>query len=604
MTHEGAHAEASQAPTLGPYVLGKQLGRGGMGLVYEATHRETGQRVAIKSLSPQLATSDGFRERFDAEIASLETLRHEGIVRLYGYGEEGGTLYYAMELVEGPSLEEELRRGRRYSWRETTQIAVQVSRALKHAHDHGIVHRDIKPANILIGPRGQAKLADFGIARLFGATGVTIAGGVLGTADYMSPEQAAGKPVTARCDQYSLGGVIYALLAGRPPFRAESLPAMLQLQLYAVAEPLRRYAPDIPAELERIVAQLLDKDPAARFPNTLVLARRLEAMLHALARPTMEDDFVVGEFRGRPAIDPDAIDSRLLDADPAETREAPPILGESISLPGLSQASTPAAPADPATPQNAPRTVRYTAVAPEADESIGGWRSALGPAVILVAAIVALSAGAWWWTRPLDANALHARLAERNERGDTDSGTRAAFAEFFERFPNDPRIDEVRQWSDEVATRSLEKQLALGRLAGRVQGRGASAEDLLHARAVELGRQSPELGAKAFGELATLLAAPAASTGSKGTARARNLYADLARREAQRLAAAHAAQEKRLVAFCQERLAALRGLAATNPQAAARGAAALERLVPRTAATAALLDEAIQLAAAKRSATE
>jgi serine/threonine protein kinase len=202
-----------QLTRLGPYEIDKKLGKGGMGSVYSATDTQTGQRVAIKALSPHLASAEGFRERFDAEIESLKTLRHDGIVRLYGYGEQDGMLFYSMELVEGVSLEDELKAGRRFNWREVTNFAIQLSLALKHAHDHGIVHRDIKPANILLNDDEHVKLADFGIARLFGTTSLTTAGGVLGTADYMSPEQADGRPVTARCDQYSLGGVMYADVA-------------------------------------------------------------------------------------------------------------------------------------------------------------------------------------------------------------------------------------------------------------------------------------------------------------------------------------------------------------------------------------------------------
>jgi serine/threonine-protein kinase len=263
-----------QLTRLGPYEIGKPLGKGGMGSVYAATDTHTGDRVAVKALTPHLAMADGFRERFEAEIESLKTLRHEGIVRLFGYGEQDGVLFYSMELVDGVSLEDELKAGRRFNWREVSNIAIQLSLALKHAHDHGIVHRDIKPANILLYHEDRVKLADFGIARLFGTTQLTTAGGVLGTADYMSPEQADGRPVTARCDQYSLGGVMYALLAGRPPFRAKSLPQMLQLQRFAKPEPVRRYAPDTPEQLERVIMQLLSKNPSERYPNTQVICRQ------------------------------------------------------------------------------------------------------------------------------------------------------------------------------------------------------------------------------------------------------------------------------------------------------------------------------------------
>ena len=283
-----------QFKKLGPYIIGKQIGKGGMGAVYEAKHELPGehpdQRVAIKSLSPQLAAEEGFRERFEAEIDSLKILQHENIVRLFGYGEQDGTLFYSMELVEGTSLEQEINSGRRFNWKETLQIGIQVCHALKHAHDHGVVHRDIKPANILLTKKGQVKIADFGIARLFGGMQLTTAGGVLGTADYMSPEQAVGQPVTDRCDQYSLGGVLYALLAGRPPFRAKSMPEMLQLQRFAEPEPVDRYAPDTPKQLQKLIEQLLSKAPEDRFPNVMVLGRHMEAMKKALSRPKASSD--------------------------------------------------------------------------------------------------------------------------------------------------------------------------------------------------------------------------------------------------------------------------------------------------------------------------
>jgi serine/threonine protein kinase len=313
-----------QLTHLGPYRIDKPLGKGGMGSVYAATDTQTGQRVAIKALTPHLASAEGFRERFEAEIESLKTLKHDGIVRLYGYGEQDGVLFYSMELVEGVSLEDELKAGRRFNWREVTDIAIQLALALKHAHDHGIVHRDIKPANILLSAEDRVKLADFGIARLFGATSVTTAGGVLGTADYMSPEQADGRPVTARCDQYSLGGVMYALLAGRPPFYAKNLPQMLQLQRFAQPEPVRRYAPETPEQLERVIMQLLAKNPADRFPNTQVLARHLQAMAMALSRPAADDFALAGDQSGGLSDHHFADESLAVDITQAEVRQTPP----------------------------------------------------------------------------------------------------------------------------------------------------------------------------------------------------------------------------------------------------------------------------------------
>ena len=170
---------------LGPYKIVKQIGKGGMGAVYQAVYDrpgpQQGMRVAIKALSPQMGVAEGFRERFESEILSMMQLSHDGIVKIYGKGEQDGVLFYSMELVEGTSLEEEISSGRRFTWRETLQIGIQVCRALKHAHDVGVVHRDIKPANLLLTPEGRVKIADFGIARFFHNTQLTTAGGVLGT---------------------------------------------------------------------------------------------------------------------------------------------------------------------------------------------------------------------------------------------------------------------------------------------------------------------------------------------------------------------------------------------------------------------------------------
>jgi len=301
-----------QLEKLGPYRIGKQLGRGGMGTVYEATHAETGQQVAVKVLSAALAAEEGFRERFESEIETLRKLRHPNIVRLFGFGEEDGHLFYSMELVRGPSLEDELRSGRRFDWQEVMPISIEMCRALKHAHDHGIVHRDIKPANIMLTADGTVKLSDFGIAKLFGAVGLTGVGGVLGTAEYMAPEQTDGRPITHRCDLYSLGSLMYALLAGRPPFRASSLPEMLQLQRFAEADPVGRYASDTPAELELVISELLEKDPDTRIANAMVLGRRLEAMYHGLtAREKKNEQSSGDDFALQSPSDLDSIDPQL-----------------------------------------------------------------------------------------------------------------------------------------------------------------------------------------------------------------------------------------------------------------------------------------------------
>src|SRR5688500_4015355 len=271
---------------LGPYKLEKVLGRGGMGTVYVGLHEETGERAAVKVLSGHLADDEAFRERFQIEVETLKRLSHPNIVQLSGFGEDDGHLFYVMELIHGRSLHDELAAGRRFTWREVTRIGILVAQALKHAHDRGIIHRDLKPANLLIDDQDHIKLTDFGIAKLYGGSSVTADGGVLGTADYMAPEQAEGKPITSRCDLYSLGSVLFALLTGRPPFAGKSLPEVIQGLRFEKPPPLHRLNPDVPDEFESIVNQLLEKDPQKRIPTAVAVANRLKAMVHALSMET------------------------------------------------------------------------------------------------------------------------------------------------------------------------------------------------------------------------------------------------------------------------------------------------------------------------------
>ena len=282
---------------LGPYQLVRALGRGGMGVVYEGVDVETGQRAALKVLPAALNEEEDFRTRFESEIETLRRLKHPNIVRLYGFGQQDGVLFYAMELVDGPSLQAELRRGRRFSWQEAAQISLQICRGLRHAHDRGVIHRDLKPGNLLMAADGTIKLADFGIAQLFGRTRVTAVGSVVGTLDYMAPEQAEGGLVDARADLYSLGAVLYALLSGGPPLRAKTLAEMLEKLYSSRPAPIRRLAPETPEALEQLLDQLLEKDPERRIATALAAARRLETLLQEAelsAPPSPPDELPAG----------------------------------------------------------------------------------------------------------------------------------------------------------------------------------------------------------------------------------------------------------------------------------------------------------------------
>ncbi len=268
---------------LGPYRIVRKIGRGGMGTVYMGVDDASGQTAAVKLLAADMAQQADFRERFKAEIETLRKLNHPNIVQIFGFGEEEEQIFYAMEFVAGSSLEEQLGRGRAFHWREVAQFGIAVARALRHAHDRGVIHRDIKPGNLLLTEEGDLKLSDFGIARLFGNGRLTGVGSVLGTAEFMAPEQAEGRAVDPRSDLYSLGGVLYVLLARRPLYNARSFAEMLDKQRFEKPAPLRQFAADIPAELEQIIHRLLEKDPDRRFGTAMVLERRLETMLESFA---------------------------------------------------------------------------------------------------------------------------------------------------------------------------------------------------------------------------------------------------------------------------------------------------------------------------------
>lgn len=189
-----------------------------------------------------------------------------------------------MELVEGPSLLEHLRKVKRLDWDATIGYAIEICSALKHAHDIGVIHRDLKPANLLLEPEGRIKLTDFGIAKLFGATEQTAVGSVLGTADYMAPEQAIGGPITARTDLYALGSLMYACLAGRPPFGGRNLTRVIHGLKHETPPPLDLVLPDVPPELAELIHELLEKKPEDRPPTALVVGKRLGALRAGLRR--------------------------------------------------------------------------------------------------------------------------------------------------------------------------------------------------------------------------------------------------------------------------------------------------------------------------------
>ncbi|MDR1053493.1 MAG: serine/threonine protein kinase [Planctomycetaceae bacterium] len=268
-----------QPEKLGPFRICRLLGRGGMGAVYEGVHEQTNESVAIKVLIDTFDETNDTRLRFEAEIDTLKRLRHPNIVRLFGFGKDQGTLYYVMELVEGASLHAELKRKRYFYWHEVAKIGMEMCQALRHAHDRGITHRDVKPANILLEKNGIVKLSDFGIASLFGSQRLTDVNAVVGTLEYMSPEQALAYPVGPRSDMYSLGAVLYALILNKPPFTAKHLVEVIKKHQENMIEPIRLSRVDVPEEMETIILNLLQIQPNSRPQSPFAVARRFQAIL-------------------------------------------------------------------------------------------------------------------------------------------------------------------------------------------------------------------------------------------------------------------------------------------------------------------------------------
>ncbi|HEX4935274.1 MAG TPA: serine/threonine-protein kinase [Gemmatimonadaceae bacterium] len=277
MTPPSAEFIALQAALAGEYSLQRELGRGGMGIVYLARDVQLDRDVAIKVLPSPLAQSAAARERFLREARTAAGLSHPHIVPIHRVGEAGGFVFFVMSYVEGETLGERLRTRGPLPPADAARVMREVAWALGYAHSRGIVHRDVKPDNILLeAGTGRAMVTDFGIASGGSTTGLdTDPGKLMGTAHFMSPEQAAGAPIDGRSDLYALGVVGYLSVSGRLPFEAPNVPALLVRQATAAAPGVTRVAPGLPPALASAIDRCLSRDPLARYPDGEALAGAL-----------------------------------------------------------------------------------------------------------------------------------------------------------------------------------------------------------------------------------------------------------------------------------------------------------------------------------------
>lgn len=256
--------------------LGDVIGVGTVGTIYSAVRQEDGQRVAIKKLHAKVCDDPLIRSRFRREVTVMQRLNHPNIVRFYGSGEDDGSLFYAMELVDGGTVKDLLEHEVAFAWPVAADIARQICSALQCAHNNGVVHRDLKPGNLFLTGDGEVKLGDFGIARDLKGTDITADGMTVGTHAYMSPEQIKGETsVSGKTDLYALGCCLFEMLVGRKVFVAQTHPELFDLHLRNTPPRVRHFVKECPAELDEIVFRLLAKDPDQRPFN----ARQVQGVL-------------------------------------------------------------------------------------------------------------------------------------------------------------------------------------------------------------------------------------------------------------------------------------------------------------------------------------
>ncbi|MEZ6041338.1 MAG: serine/threonine-protein kinase [Planctomycetaceae bacterium] len=410
---------------IGPFLIEKQLGAGGMGIVYLATYEPAGKKVALKVLTPALSSDAKLLKRFEREIDILKKMSHPNIVKYYGGGTKDGQRYYAMEFVDGGSLQDVLKKRGRLNVEQTIQVGRQLCAALEHAHNAGIIHRDLKPANLFISRKGRLKLGDFGIARDTEATALTAAGKTVGTYAYMAPEQIHGNaPISRKTDLYATGCLLYEILTGETPFLADNPAEMLIQHLNDDPHNVREFNKDCPIWLDELIDRMLSKNPDERPYDALAVHTELSEMLRKLTHSeavasTMPRSFMASDMQ-------DNIDTV--------------IVGQ----------STIAAATESATDKPRKKKKKKRDQSPFYERT---W--------FLLTCLGLLIGGAVWFSLPPGEETLYELCRQTWQSNETmvrRDGRQNHMLSYLERFPEGTHASEIQQWANEIAADTYEQK--------------------------------------------------------------------------------------------------------------------------------------------------
>jgi serine/threonine-protein kinase len=416
---------------LGPFAIDKELGSGAMGAVYRAKYVKTGAFVAIKVMAPGVGAGEQAMARFEREAAILKQLKHPNIVRLFATGRFHGQPFYAMEYIEGESLDHSMARRGRLTWEEVVKLGIALCDALQHAHDKGIIHRDLKPSNLMVLRDDTIKLTDFGIAKDLDMTGLTSAHCTVGTAAYMSPEQCKGeRDLTHKSDLYSLGVVLYELVTGRKPFSAETPMDMFLQHVQGKFERPSRVVLDMPIWMDTLICQLLEKKPELRPMNASMVGSVLAQIRDKVA--------------SQKSAGVDAVEKRRADRtpfDPADPDEQDKQAAKTLKM-AMGKA----------------KPKRRKKLPPFLQRK---WVQAGG----IIAALLMIVGAIYWASRPPRPETLYERAAKLMKSSDTDDWETARdgpIAEYLDRYGHDnsKTTRQVQDWADMVDILVAERHLS------------------------------------------------------------------------------------------------------------------------------------------------